>query len=31
MVYVCPKHPDVRSKEPGSCPICGKPLERRKE
>lgn len=21
--YVCPMHPDVRSDEPGSCPICG--------
>jgi uncharacterized membrane protein YraQ (UPF0718 family) len=24
--YVCPMHPDVRSAEPGACPICGMEL-----
>ncbi|MGB5831869.1 MAG: efflux RND transporter periplasmic adaptor subunit [Thiohalocapsa sp.] len=27
--YVCPMHPDVVSREPGSCPICGMDLVRR--
>lgn len=27
--YVCPMHPDVVSKETGSCPICGMDLVRR--
>lgn len=26
-VYTCPMHPQVRSIEPGSCPICGMGLE----
>jgi multidrug efflux pump subunit AcrA (membrane-fusion protein) len=26
-VYICPMHPEVRSKEPGKCPICGMDLE----
>jgi len=26
--YVCPMHPDVRSDEPGRCPICGMDLVR---
>jgi membrane fusion protein, copper/silver efflux system len=26
-VYTCPMHPDYRSDHPGSCPICGMPLE----
>jgi P-type Cu+ transporter len=25
--YTCPMHPEVRSKTPGSCPICGMALE----
>jgi Cu(I)/Ag(I) efflux system membrane fusion protein len=25
-LYICPMHPDVRSDEPGSCPICGMDL-----
>ncbi len=25
--YICPMHPDVRQKGPGSCPICGMALE----
>jgi Cu(I)/Ag(I) efflux system membrane fusion protein len=28
--YVCPMHPDVVSKESGSCPICGMDLVKRK-
>jgi hypothetical protein len=31
VVYTCPMHPQVRSDEPGSCPICGMELERRAE
>jgi hypothetical protein len=31
MVYGCPVHSDVRSREPGSCPICGMALEKRRE
>lgn len=27
MIYTCPMHPEVRSKEPGRCPICGMALE----
>jgi len=27
MVYTCPMHPQVRSIEPGSCPLCGMGLE----
>lgn len=23
MVYVCPMHPEIRRKKPGTCPICG--------
>ncbi len=26
-VYTCPMHPQVRQKQPGSCPICGMALE----
>ena len=26
-VYTCPMHPQIRQKEPGSCPICGMALE----
>ena len=26
-VYTCPMHPDYRSHHPGSCPMCGMPLE----
>jgi Cu(I)/Ag(I) efflux system membrane fusion protein len=26
-VYSCPMHPDYRRDHPGSCPICGMPLE----
>ncbi len=26
--YVCPMHPDVVSREPGSCPVCGMDLVR---
>jgi membrane fusion protein, copper/silver efflux system len=26
-VYTCPMHPDYHSDHPGSCPICGMPLE----
>lgn len=26
-IYVCPMHPEVRQKGPGSCPICGMALE----
>lgn len=26
-IYVCPMHPDIRQKGPGSCPICGMALE----
>src|SRR3989338_106750 len=25
--YICPMHPEVRKKGPGSCPICGMALE----
>ena len=25
--YTCPKHPQIRRNEPGSCPICGMALE----
>jgi Cu/Ag efflux protein CusF len=28
--YVCPMHPHELSNKPGSCPICGMPLERKK-
>jgi Cu(I)/Ag(I) efflux system membrane fusion protein len=28
--YFCPMHPQVIQEEPGSCPICGMPLARRK-
>jgi hypothetical protein len=28
--YVCPMHPEVVSKEPGKCPICGMKLEPKK-
>jgi hypothetical protein len=27
-VYVCPMHPEVRSDQPGTCPVCGMALER---
>lgn len=27
MIYTCPMHPQVRQKEPGSCPFCGMALE----
>ncbi len=27
--YICPMHPEIVSKEPGSCPICGMALEPR--
>jgi uncharacterized membrane protein YraQ (UPF0718 family) len=27
--YVCPMHPEVTSDQPGRCPECGMPLERR--
>lgn len=26
-IYVCPMHPEIRQKGPGSCPICGMALE----
>lgn len=26
-IYICPMHPEVRQKGPGSCPICGMALE----
>jgi len=29
--YYCPMHPSVVQDEPGSCPICGMPLARRKK
>jgi Cu(I)/Ag(I) efflux system membrane fusion protein len=29
--YFCPMHPTVIQAEPGSCPICGMPLSRRKK
>ena len=28
--YVCPMHPEVVSKQPGNCPICGMQLEPKK-
>ena len=27
LLYTCPMHPEIRRREPGSCPICGMPLE----
>ncbi len=29
--FYCPMHPSVVQEEPGSCPICGMPLARRKQ
>src|SRR5215208_5171411 len=29
--YFCPMHPTVIQAEPGSCPICGMPLSKRKK
>ena len=29
--YFCPMHPSIVQEEPGSCPICGMPLARRKK
>lgn len=29
--YFCPMHPQIVREEPGSCPICGMPLSRRKK
>jgi FtsP/CotA-like multicopper oxidase with cupredoxin domain len=29
VIYTCPMHPSVTSKQPGSCPICGMTLVRR--
>ena len=29
--YYCPMHPQVIQEEPGSCPICGMPLAKRKK
>src|SRR5207248_6945192 len=29
--YYCPMHPNVVRDEPGSCPICGMPLTKRKK
>src|SRR3954470_17508662 len=29
--YFCPMHPTVIQSEPGSCPICGMPLSKRKK
>ena len=26
-IYICPMHPEVRQKGPGSCPKCGMALE----
>src|SRR3989338_3002145 len=26
-VYTCPMHPEIRSRTPGPCPICGMALE----
>src|SRR3954452_9936172 len=31
MEYYCPMHPNVVRDEPGSCPICGMPLTKRKK
>lgn len=28
-IFICPMHPEVRQKGPGSCPKCGMPLEPR--
>jgi len=28
--YVCPMHPDVTSNKPGTCPVCGMTLARKK-
>lgn len=30
-VYSCPMHPEVTSKEPGTCPKCGMTLVERRE
>lgn len=30
-VYTCPMHPDVRQREPGTCPKCGMELEPAKD
>jgi Cu+-exporting ATPase len=27
VIYTCPMHPQIRRREPGSCPICGMALE----
>lgn len=27
VIYICPMHPQIRQKGPGSCPICGMALE----
>lgn len=26
-IYTCPMHPEIQQEHPGSCPICGMPLE----
>jgi uncharacterized lipoprotein YehR (DUF1307 family) len=31
VVYTCSMHPDVVSKEPGKCPVCGMDLEKKEE
>jgi P-type Cu+ transporter len=30
-MYACPMHPDVRQREPGTCPKCGMELEPTKD
>jgi Cu+-exporting ATPase len=30
-LWTCPMHPEVRENGPGTCPICGMPLEPAKQ